>query len=125
MSNYDRGNAMRLAYQLLKTMCLSWLLAMSGQSLAVDTDGDGVADVDDAFPLDPSEVEDSDGDGTGDNRDLQAFCANRFLIGQLDVDGDCVQDSLDECPGSPLGIPTNDLGCAAAVSYTHLRAHET
>jgi len=113
MSNYDRGNAMRLAYQLLKTMCLSWLLAMSGQSLAVDTDGDGVADVDDAFPLDPSEVEDSDGDGTGDNRDLQAFCANRFLIGQLDVDGDCVQDSLDECPGSPLGIPTNDLGCAA------------
>ena len=83
MSNYDRGNAMRLAYQLLKTMCLSWLLAMSGQSLAVDTDGDGVADVDDAFPLDPSEVEDSDGDGTGDNRDLQAFCANRFLIGQL------------------------------------------
>ena len=35
---------MRLAYQLLKTTCLLWLLAMSGQSLAVDTDNDGLPD---------------------------------------------------------------------------------
>ena len=41
MSNYDRGNVMRLAYQLLKTTCLLWLLAMSGRSLAFDKDGDG------------------------------------------------------------------------------------
>jgi hypothetical protein len=32
----------------------------------VDDDGDGVADVDDAFPLDASESVDSDGDGVGD-----------------------------------------------------------
>ena len=35
---------MRLAYQLLKTSCLLWLLAMSGQSFAVDTDNDGLPD---------------------------------------------------------------------------------
>ena len=35
---------MRLAYQLLKTSCLLWLLAMSGQSLAVDSDNDGLPD---------------------------------------------------------------------------------
>lgn len=29
---------MRLAYQLLKTTCLMWLLAISGQSLAVDSE---------------------------------------------------------------------------------------
>ena len=35
---------MRLAYQLLKTTYLLWLLAMSGQRLAVDTDNDGLPD---------------------------------------------------------------------------------
>ena len=33
----------------------------------VDTDGDGVADDDDAFPNDPNETADADGDGVGDN----------------------------------------------------------
>ena len=33
---------MRLAHQLLKKTCLLWLLAMSGYSLAVDTDNDGL-----------------------------------------------------------------------------------
>jgi alpha-tubulin suppressor-like RCC1 family protein len=32
-----------------------------------DSDDDGTIDVDDAFPLDPSEDKDSDGDGRGDN----------------------------------------------------------
>jgi hypothetical protein len=35
---------LRLAYQMLKTTCLLWLLAMSGQSLAVDTDNYGSPD---------------------------------------------------------------------------------
>ncbi len=35
---------MRLAYQLLKTACLLWLLAISSQSFAVDTDNDGLPD---------------------------------------------------------------------------------
>ena len=35
----------------------------------LDSDGDGVADDADAFPLDPSESADADGDGLGDNGD--------------------------------------------------------
>lgn len=34
-----------------------------------DDDGDGVNNVDDAFPNDPTETQDSDGDGVGDNAD--------------------------------------------------------
>ena len=36
---------------------------------AVDSDGDGVMDAEDAFPLDPAEKMDSDGDGLGNNVD--------------------------------------------------------
>lgn len=36
----------------------------------VDTDGDGVPDVEDAFPNDPNESKDTDGDGIGDNADI-------------------------------------------------------
>lgn len=35
-----------------------------------DADGDGVPDIDDAFPNDPNESVDSDGDGIGDNADV-------------------------------------------------------
>lgn len=38
--------------------------------VVVDTDGDGVADEEDAFPMDPAESVDTDGDGVGDNADL-------------------------------------------------------
>ncbi len=38
-------------------------------SLLEDSDGDGVPDINDAFPNDPSESADADGDGIGDNAD--------------------------------------------------------
>ena len=50
-----------------------------------DDDDDGVADGDDAFPLDATESIDTDGDGTGDNADT-------------DDDGDNVADTLDAFP---------------------------
>jgi hypothetical protein len=42
-----------------------------GQSdaLDLDDDNDGVLDINDAFPLDPTETADTDGDGIGDNSD--------------------------------------------------------
>ncbi len=43
----------------------------------VDTDGDGVADVDDTFPNDATETADSDGDGVGDNADAFPQDASR------------------------------------------------
>ena len=36
----------------------------------VDSDGDGVPDILDAFPADPDETADTDGDGTGNNADI-------------------------------------------------------
>ena len=50
-----------------------------------DSDGDGVADSADDFPLDPSESVDTDGDGIGNNADT-------------DDDGDGVDDSEDAFP---------------------------
>jgi len=49
----------------------SWSLAIEveGPDGPADSDGDGVADPDDAFPDDPSEWSDNDEDGIGDNAD--------------------------------------------------------
>ena len=55
-----------------------------------DDDGDGVADGDDAFPLDATEWLDTDKDGTGDNTDP-------------DDDGDLFADEYEaECNSDPL-----------------------
>ena len=37
----------------------------------LDDDNDGVPDAQDAFPLDPAESVDTDGDGTGNNADTR------------------------------------------------------
>jgi len=50
-----------------------------------DTDGDGVSNAEDAFPYDPNESRDLDGDGVGDNTDP-------------DDDGDGVLDGDDAFP---------------------------
>lgn len=61
-----------------------------------DTDGDGVEDSVDAFPDDPNETLDTDGDGVGNNADL-------------DDDGDGIADVDDS---TPLGVEdsTGDTG---------------
>ena len=50
-----------------------------------DQDNDGVIDIDDAFPTDPNETIDTDGDGIGNNSDT-------------DDDGDGFADSVDAFP---------------------------
>ncbi|MDB2366795.1 hypothetical protein N9V76_00005, partial [Candidatus Poseidoniales archaeon] len=46
----------------------------TGDNADTDDDGDNVPDADDAFPLDSTESIDTDGDGTGDNKDpLSSF----------------------------------------------------
>lgn len=55
--------------------------------ILMDTDGDGVVDADDAFPDDPSETSDFDGDGIGDNADT-------------DDDGDGYTDTDETSAGS-------------------------
>ncbi len=41
-----------------------------GDACETDDDNDGVPDGQDAFPLDPAEVADTDGDRVGDNADV-------------------------------------------------------
>lgn len=72
--------------------------------LPEDSDGDGVVDNDDAFPVDPTEWLDSDGDGIGNNRDL-------------DDDGDGLPDSYELANGlDPLNA--NDAGRYLKYGWT-------
>ena len=57
-------------------------------AVTVDSDGDGVLDPYDAFPNDPNESVDTDGDGIGNNADT-------------DDDNDGVSDTLDAFPLDP------------------------
>lgn len=54
----------------------------------LDDDNDGIEDLEDAFPLNPTESADNDEDGIGDNEDL-------------DDDNDGVPDSDDALPNNP------------------------
>ena len=56
-----------------------------------DDDNDGVTDVMDAFPVDPTETQDADGDGVGDNADLFPDDAGEWK----DSDGDTIGDNSD------------------------------
>jgi hypothetical protein len=67
-----------------------------GDACDPDDDNDGVADIQDAFPLDSSESVDTDGDGIGNNTDS-------------DDDGDGVSDSLDAFPLDPSETLDTDL----------------
>jgi len=60
-----------------------------------DQDSDGVPDAVDAFPDDPSETTDTDGNGVGDNADP-------------DDDGDTVIDEVDDFPTDPDEIIDSD-----------------
>ena len=59
-------------FEIAKLLCKSTFNAF-------DSDGDGVDDVDDAFPSDPTESKDSDNDGVGDNADFAPKVANDML----------------------------------------------
>ena len=55
---------------------------------AIDWDGDGVPDVTDAFPVDPTEDTDSDGDGVGDNSDAFPLDPSRSGLATTDTSGE-------------------------------------
>ena len=96
---------------IFKTTPLMFTLALLGVGAcdagsvppvaAVDSDGDGVADADDAFPNDPNETKDTDGDGIGDNADPfpeTAGCPAGY--DDINSDGSACRD-IDECAGNP------------------------
>lgn len=70
-----------------------------------DSDGDGVIDADDAFPNDPTETHDADGDGIGDNADTDDDNDGALDVDDafpldpaewLDTDGDGVGNNADD-----------------------------
>jgi hypothetical protein len=71
-----------------------------------DADGDWVPDFLDAFPSDPAEWVDNDGDGTGDNRDN---CPNTPSPDLADFDGDGIGDVCDNCFADPPIMVDNTL----------------
>jgi len=76
-----------------------------------DTDGDGVGDNSDAFPLDPEEWEDTDGDGVGDNADALPEDPTETT----DTDGDGVGDEADFYPGNPSKSERSLLAPSLAI----------
>ena len=75
----------------------------TGGNNTTDTDSDGVPDVLDAFPYDPTEWEDTDGDGVGDNGDNCPTVANP---NQADGDNDGIGTACDSNEGSNTGNNT-------------------
>jgi hypothetical protein len=87
-----------------------------GDACDTDDDDDGVPDTEDAFPLDATEWDDSDGDNVGDNADNCPTVANPDQAdsdndgvgdacdteddagGISDSDGDGIGDDVDNCP---------------------------
>ena len=77
------------------------LLADAPEAGEIDLDGDGAPFADDAFPFDPDERLDSDGDGLGNNSDP-------------DDDGDGVPDGEDSDPLDPTrAAPTAQFSVSA------------
>jgi hypothetical protein len=95
----------------------------------LDFDGDGVPDIEDAFPADPTEVSDRDGDGVGDNSDAFPDDPDRSTGDPNegpDTDGDGTPDRNDPEPNNPdvssLPAPTNPLGGEPGVAVSGLSA---
>ena len=97
-----------------------------------DADGDGWEDSSDAFPLEPTQWLDFDGDGFGDNPEGYQADECTAIAGVLegtvpiggetgigcrfiddtDDDGDFVSNEQDTCPNTDAGLTVNQAGCA-------------
>ncbi|MGY8755288.1 MAG: FG-GAP-like repeat-containing protein [Candidatus Poseidoniales archaeon] len=103
-----------------------WGNSTSPQFGCTDTDGDGVMDAADDYPLDPTQVADSDGDGWGDAQggtdpDKCPFTAGVWdgtlgvgcpIINDEDDDGDSILNDYDNCEDTEIGLEVDAAGCA-------------
>lgn len=87
-----------------------------------DTDGDGVLDIVDSFPTDPTKHLDSDSDGLADSEDNCPFVANSNQLDSYgspagdvcdDSDSDGAVDSTDNCPEIANPDQANSAGSSA------------
>ena len=98
------------------------ILSAVPSAKAADSDGDQVDDASDAFPDDPSQWDDTDGDGYGDNPSgsfadscvLVAGSSYLDLMGCPDNDSDGISDLNDVCPTTSSSLEVDQDGCAAS-----------
>lgn len=132
------GFALLASSALLLTLSASELIQPSNENefpyikpIAVeylDSDRDGVVDVNDKCPDTPLGIKvddkgcelDSDGDGVLDSKDA---CPNTLLGTKVDekgcepdTDGDGVFDSKDKCPSTPKGFKVDVNGCCLGAT---------
>jgi len=89
----------------------------------LDSDGDGWADLGDAFPFEVTQQEDTDGDGFGDNsfgfegdqcKEVFGYANGTDGVGcpnELDSDSDGILDDFDDCANTPPSESVNSTGC--------------
>jgi gliding motility-associated-like protein len=71
-------------------------------TIDIDDDGDGIVDINDAFPLDPTEWRDTDGDGIGDNADTDDDNDGILDVCDVDVNGDGIPDNGVDMDGDGI-----------------------
>ncbi|MCH1553204.1 MAG: hypothetical protein L7S45_01270, partial [Luminiphilus sp.] len=86
----------------------------------VDSDNDGVADADDAFPNDPLETADTDNDGVGDNADAFPSDASETT----DTDNDGVGDNADVFPQDPTRSDSSQVAEGWSLVGTWMLSNE-
>jgi len=97
-----------------------------------DLDGDGVSNLNDLWPFEPSQALDTDGDSYGDNPEGIDGDACPEVAGiqngeggdgcpplDTDADDDGVDDINDQCPGTPEGTMVGIDGCETVDEPTN------
>ena len=114
-STLTLGHASATETPVSQTVLAALLIILNGGQF-LDSDGDGVPDIDDAFPDDPNESEDTDGDGEGNNADTDDDNDGTLDIDDafpldpnesLDTDGDGIGNNADEDDDND-GVPDVD-----------------
>jgi len=86
----------------------NWLSYPEAAPFEIDTDRDGIPDVNDLCPETPDDGTDTDGDGYGDACDDCPTDSNKIEPGlsgcgnpDIDIDDDLIPDANDNCPYTP------------------------
>lgn len=121
--NFDFNSPSRAQYWQL---ALRYHFGTAKAPAIVDSDGDGVSDIDDRCPqtrlgavVDLYGCADSDGDGIIDPLDLCPLTPAGNEVdsnGCMDSDNDGVKNSADQCPNSAPGERVQRNGCATRQS---------